>query len=218
MDEGRPSSSADSPGAIKWLPPEPPGPDPVVGPPPNRPSPAPGVATQPASSPPLASPQGNPGWPPPPPAWPPGNPGWPPPPPAWPPPGFWVPPPSVPGPPGNDAAVAAFILGISALSILVFTFGFLFVISLPCAVVAIFLGRSGKRKYDRGDTPKHRGLAQAGFVMGIVGTVLTLLAAAGWIALFLSGGFDEGFDGFDDPQPVALGLAATVRAAVAGLV
>ena len=37
---------------------------------------------------------------------------------------------------------------------------------------------------DRGETPKHRGLAQAGVVIGIISVVLAVLATIGWIALF----------------------------------
>jgi hypothetical protein len=43
------------------------------------------------------------------------------------------------------------------------------------------LGVIGKRRVDRGETERHRGLAQAGLIMGVIGTVLGLLALAAWI-------------------------------------
>jgi hypothetical protein len=50
-----------------------------------------------------------------------------------------------------------------------------------------WLSRTGKAKVRRGETPKHGGLAQAGFVCGIVGLILAVLATLFWIlAMVLS--------------------------------
>jgi hypothetical protein len=64
--------------------------------------------------------------------------------------------------------------------------GLFFFAALPCSIFGIVLSRSGRRRVDAGATTKHRGLAQAGFVLGIVMLVLSLLAGAIWIALFAS--------------------------------
>jgi hypothetical protein len=110
----------------------------------------------------------------------------------------WAPPAyAPPAEPGNGQAIAAFILGLISLVMLAFTLGFFFFVSLPCAIVAIFLGRIGRRRVDEGETPKHRGLAQAGFVTGIVGTVLSVLATVGWILVFvLAAGSSTSSTGF----------------------
>jgi hypothetical protein len=83
--------------------------------------------------------------------------------------------------PGNGHAVAALVLGIAGL-VLFFAagFGLLFVLNLPCSVLAWVLGRTGTRRVDRGETTARRGMAQAGMVLGIVGTVVGTLAVVAW--------------------------------------
>jgi len=155
--------------------------------------------------------------PPPPPPPPPGA-GYPPPPPGQgqpqgqgqPPPGYGQPPPQQQGyaypppPPGygypvpwayqppvpdNGQAVAGFVFSLVAVGLLVISFGLSTIVSLGCAIAGILLSRGGKRKVDSGQTPKHRGLAQAGFIIGWVGLGLSILATAGWIlAIVLSAG------------------------------
>ena len=97
--------------------------------------------------------------------------------------------------PGNGSAVAALVLGIVALALLLVTFGLSTIVSLGCAIPAIFLGRKGRGLVDRGETRKHRGLAQAGLIMGIVGTILSVLATVFWILLaVLSDDFQDSFE------------------------
>ena len=102
--------------------------------------------------------------------------------------------------PGNPQAVAALVLGIVSVTMAILGF---FLITLPiaviCGVIAIVLGGSGKRKVDRGETKRQRGLAQAGFITGIIGTVLGLLGIVGLVLLFtLSEEFQRGFErGFE---------------------
>ena len=109
----------------------------------------------------------------------------------------WLPPPASapawtpaayppPGGPGHGPAIAALILGIAGLFLVVVGFGFLFVFSLPCSILAWVFGVQGKRRVDRGETAEHRGLAQAGFIMGVVGVALAVAAIVGWIALFVA--------------------------------
>ena len=136
---------------------------------------------------------------------------------AYPPP--WAyPRPVAPAVPDNGIAVAAFIVGISALGLLLTSMGLLFIVTLPMAVTAIFLGRSGIRRVDRGETPRHRGLGQAGLVMGIVGTVLSVLAAAAWVLIFVEAdGWEDWSDPGSDEGLEDVGVAAvavlTLRAA-----
>ena len=99
--------------------------------------------------------------------------------------------------PGNGEATAALVLGIVAI-VLVVPLG-IFAITLPvaliCGVIAVVLGRSGRRKVDRGQTSRKRGQAQAGFVMGVIGTALAVLAIVGFILLLtMSPEFQRGFE------------------------
>lgn len=238
-----PQAPEDRPGAGGWLPPESPGPPPDLGggppkppdlerpePPPQQP-PAwhappqqPPVHPPPPGTPPPATPGTPPAGTPPPGAPPPGQPGaygWHPAygqHPAWPSPPVWNPYAVPDTGPGNGQAVAGFVLGLSAVALLSFSFGLLFVLALPCAVLAIVFGRKGKRRVDDGETHKHRGIAQAGYIMGIVTLILSLLAAAGWIAIIASdddffedpGDGLEGFDSVLAPAVLAVRIAALV--------
>jgi hypothetical protein len=143
--------------------------------------------------PPPPPPQQTYGYPPPPP----GAPGQPPagyqPPPgyAYPPPPPWGYPQQQPVP-DNGQAVAGFVFSVIGLGLLVISFGLSTIISLGCAITGIICSRNGKRKVDAGETPKHRGLAQAGFIIGWVGVGLSILAIIGWIvAIALSASDNE---------------------------
>ncbi len=85
---------------------------------------------------------------------------------------------------GAGAAITALALGVVGTCILLFSFGLLFVISLPATVGAWIAGRDARRH-----TPAsgpYRGLALAGEVLGAVGTVLGCLALTG-CALIIAG-------------------------------
>ncbi len=189
-----------------YLPPEPGGLEPDLGP-----AAAPASETQPHQPP----PQG--GWQPPqhaqqpPPAHAPYAPqqqtGW------TPPPQGWYPPPPQPqqsqpwgyGPtpqpwgyqappqPDNGAAVAGFSLAVAGGVLLLLTAGLSSIVSMVCAGLGIFYSLRGRRRVDRGETPKHRSLAQAGFVTGIVTLVLAVLATAFWALFGILYATDEGF-------------------------
>ena len=157
-----------------FLPPEPAGPEPELG---GRPVPA-----QPV--------------PPPPP--PPQTYGYPPPPP---PPGYPYPPqqawayPQYPPAPDNGQAVAGFVFSLVALGLLVISAGLSTIVSLGCAIAGIVCSRNGKKKVDAGETPKHRGLAQAGFIIGWVSLGLSILATIGWILVIVLAATDESSNG-----------------------
>jgi len=202
-----------------FLPPEPAGPEPDLGrtpspapPPPAQPPPPPG---QPAPPPGQATPYPYaqpPGWQPPPP------PGW----------GAPQPYPYAPRPaePDNGPAVAGFVLSIVAAGLLLFSVGMSSIVSIACAAFGIYYSRKGKQKVQAGETGKHRGLAQAGLVTGIVGLVLSILATLFWVLILVLALSDEEFqqdfeDEFDQSDrvrawTVALRLSIRVAALLTG--
>jgi hypothetical protein len=178
-----------------FLPPEPPGPEPELEPGPGAPPPQQGW--QPPSQQQWAGAQG--GWPQQ--GWPPAGyppPGYPPPPGTWPGQPAWGPP--APPVPDNGPAVAGFILSMVAGGLLVFSAGMSSLVSIVCAVLGVVYSRRGKRRVDAGETPKHRGLAQAGFVTGIIVLALAVIATLVWGALVVALIVDDSFrhDFFDE--------------------
>jgi hypothetical protein len=193
----------------RFLPPEPAGPEPeLAGRPAPQPEPPPPPAPPPEQTygePPYAPPQQTYGYPPPPP----GAPGQPPPgyqqpppgAPGQPPPGYQQPPPGYGHPqpwaypqqpvPDNGQAVAGFVLSVVAAGLLVISFGLSTIVSLGLAIGGVVCSRNGKRRVDAGETPKHRGLAQAGFIVGWISIGLSILAIVGWILILALGGSDD---------------------------
>jgi hypothetical protein len=177
--EGRSEDSEDT----GFLPPEPPGPEPELGDRPAQPPPPP---------PPVY------GYPPPPPGYgyqqPPPTQPYPPPPGYGQPPGYGPPPGYAYPPqwgypqrqvPDNGQAIAGFVLSIVSLGLLIVSAGLSTIISIGCAIGGIICSRNGKKKVDAGETPKHRGLAQAGFIIGWVALGLSLLATIAWIVVIV---------------------------------
>jgi hypothetical protein len=183
----------------RFLPPEPPGPEPELSARPPQPPPA-------APAPPP--PHGTYGYPPPPAGYahqaPPPPPGTYPAQPYQQPWGYA----QQPRVPDNGQAVAGFVLSLVGIGLLVISFGLSTIVSLGCAIAAVICSRNGKRKVDAGETPKHRGLAQAGFIIGWVGVGLSILATAGWIVAIAAGAFDESSG--SDPQGFQLSVALLV--------
>jgi hypothetical protein len=184
-----------------FLPPEPAGPEPEISARPAQPPPPP-----PAPPPPPPPPQQTYGYPPPPPGYSPPPPGYgyPPPQPQW----GWAYPPQ-PRVPDNGQAVAGFVFSLVGVGLLVISFGLSSIVSLGCSITGVVCGRNGKRKVDRGETPKHRGLAQAGFIIGWVGVALAILATAGWIVAIAAGALDESSS--NDPEGFEISLALLRR-------
>lgn len=183
----------------EFLPPEPPGPEPELGgrPPAGPPVPPPSEEPTQQYPPPQPYPQQQPyphqHYPPPQPgAWqqppPPGYPpsGWQPPPPGW---GY--PPP--PAQPDNGPAVAGFVLSLVSAGLLVLSGGISSIVSVGCSIAAIIYSRKGKGRVQRGETQKNAGLAQAGFIIGIIGLVLAALATIVWTLLVIALATDEEF-------------------------
>jgi hypothetical protein len=81
--------------------------------------------------------------------------------------------PGMPMGPQNGMGTAAMVLGILSCCL----FCIYGVVSLGLGITAIVLGVKAKKRADRGEAT-NRGQAQAGFITGIVGTVLGILVIA----------------------------------------
>ena len=135
-----------------------------------------------------------------------------------PPPGYWQPQQAPPPPqPANNDAVAGFTCGIIGASLLFFTGGLSTVVSLVLGIVAIPYSRKGKRNVEEGRTPKHKSLASAGFVIGIVTVVLSILATIVWILIFTLVDWDEIDDSDGDPFDDEYQFEVVVRTFAAGV-
>jgi hypothetical protein len=95
------------------------------------------------------------------------------------PPGYWQQQ-APPGQPSNTDAVAGFTCGIIGVSLIFFTGGLSTVVSAILGIVGVVLSRQGKQNVEEGRTPKHGSLAGAGFVIGIVTIVLSVIATIAW--------------------------------------
>jgi hypothetical protein len=81
--------------------------------------------------------------------------------------------------PNHGGALASLIVGIASL-----VFSCAFGLGLLASPVAWWLGAKAKREIDASQGRLGgRGMAQAGLILGIIGTVLLVLAIIGWIAL-----------------------------------
>ncbi len=206
-----------------YLPPEPAGPEPELGgkpapqPPPPQPQAPPAQGWQQPQPPPGQVPPPGQAYPPPPGQAYPLRPAYPPPPGYAPPPGYGYGYPPAPRVPDNGPAVAGFVLSLVSGGLLLLSAGFSSVVSIGCAVAGMIYSRKGKRKVAAGETPKHAGLAQAGWIIGIISLVLSLLATAGWILVFVLAITDEEFRDdldreFDDSQSIRAALQITAAA------
>ena len=105
----------------------------------------------------------------------------------------WAWQPAGPPVPDNGSAVAGFVLSLVAAGLLLISVGLSSIVSIACAALGIFYSRRGKQRVERGETPKHGGLAQAGFITGIVTLVLSLLATAFWVVVIVLLATDDEF-------------------------
>lgn len=105
----------------------------------------------------------------------------------------WVYQPRPPTEPDNGPAVTGFTLAMVSSGLLVLSGGLSSFISVICSGLAIVYSRRGRKRVDSGETPKHRGLAQAGFITGIVSLVLSVLATAFWGLLLVLALTDDQF-------------------------
>jgi hypothetical protein len=201
-----------------FLPPEPAGPEPDLGepqaPPPPAPPPQPQQPPQPGWGAPNAGfPTGYQQQPPP---------GYAPPQQGWQPQPAWAPPAGAQ--PDNGPAVTGFVLTMVSAGLWMLSAGLSSVISITCAVLGIVYSRRGKQKVESGKTQKHKSLAQAGYIGGIVMTVLATLSTLAWILVLVLYLTDDQFrndleEEFDETgRPAALLLAgAALRLVRLGL-
>jgi len=87
--------------------------------------------------------------------------------------------------PDNGPAVAGFVLSVVSAALLVISAGLSSVVSVGCSIAGIVLSRRGKRKVEAGETTRNAGLAQAGFIVGIVSLCLAALATLIWAAVLV---------------------------------
>jgi len=119
-------------------------------------------------------------------------------------------------PPRNAHAIASVGIGLAGLALLVVSVGLSFLVSLPCAIIALSLGRQGRRRAVAEGIGGFRA-ARAGVRLGIVGCVLCLLAAIAWILVVVLD-LNVGTD-FGRPGPTAPTELSTIMdlARLAGL-
>jgi hypothetical protein len=175
----------------RFLPPEPPGPEPELG---GRPAPPP-----PASAlPPPAYAQAPPGW-------------------QQPPPQTWAYPQQ--RVPDNNQALTGFIMSLVGGGLLFVSAGLSSILSVGLSLAGMILGRQGMKRVDRGETPKHRSLGKAGFWIGLASLILSVIATAIWVAVLIAelADYDVQRDPereFDESERLSVVLAATVRLAL----
>jgi hypothetical protein len=121
--------------------------------------------------------------------------------------------------PENNQAIAGFVLSLVSLGLLVVSLGLSSVVSLGLAIGAMIFGRKGVRRVDAGETPKHRGLGQAGFWIGLASLILSLIATAAWVAVLVAALTDDEFRDdlereFDESQSITATLVAVLRIAL----
>lgn len=102
--------------------------------------------------------------------------------------------------PDNSAGVGGFVTSVISLCVLVFSFGLGSPLSLIMSVVGIFVSRAGVKKVERGETRRAASLSKWGFWLGVVGTVLSVMALTLWIVALINDPnlFDED-SGAGDP-------------------
>ena len=123
--------------------------------------------------------------------------------------------------PDNGPAVAGFVLSLVAGALLFLSAGLSSLVSVGCAIAGIVYSRKGKKKVESGETTKNAGLAQAGFIIGIISLVLAVMATLVWALVVVAAITDDEFrrdleNEFDeDSISAALRVAAVcVRLAI----
>jgi hypothetical protein len=170
-------------------------------PPPQPAQPPPAWQQQPQQPPAWQQP---PGWQQQPPGWQQPHPGW----------GYYAPEPE------NSPAITGFVFSISSIGLLLLTGSLSTLLSLGLGIAGIVFSRKGKRLVEDGKTRKHKDVATAGFVVGIIATILSALASIGWIVLIVVIAVDEStrndfLDQENGDPAVLLALAAARLVGVA---
>jgi hypothetical protein len=87
----------------------------------------------------------------------------------------------------NGLALTALILGIIGITVLLVSLGLAFLFTLPCSIAAWICAAQARARIAVGETSAGRGHAQAGYILGVLGVVLGVMAMIGWIAAIASG-------------------------------
>jgi hypothetical protein len=119
--------------------------------------------------------------------------------------------------PDNGPAVAGFVLSLVAGGLLFVSAGLSTIVSVGCAIFGMVYSRRGKRKVASGETTKNAGLAQAGWIVGIVSLVLAVLATLAWLAILIAAISSEEFRDdlereFDNSDSITAALRITAAA------
>jgi hypothetical protein len=85
------------------------------------------------------------------------------------------------------------VLAMVSAGLWLFTLGLSSIVSIGCAIAGLIYARRGKKRVRDGETRKHKGLAQAGFISSIVMLVLSGLSTAGWALFWIAYATDEEF-------------------------
>ncbi len=94
----------------------------------------------------------------------------------------WAPAPAQAGA-DNGPAVLGFCLSISSVGLLLISGGLSTLLSVGLAIPGMLQSRKGTRRVRDGLTTRNEGLAKAGWVIGIVGLVLSVLATIFWVVI-----------------------------------
>jgi len=96
---------------------------------------------------------------------------------------------SAPAPRGktDPLALSALLLGLAGLLLLLMSLGFFFFFAVPCSVGAWLAGTYSRRRFRAGRAVRGKGMADAGRILGIVGSVLGVAATITWIVLLANG-------------------------------
>jgi hypothetical protein len=95
----------------------------------------------------------------------------------------------------NPAAVTGFSFSICGLGLLVLSGGIAFLVTIPCSIVGMVVGRRGMKAVDSGRATRHRRYAKAGFVVGIVTCCLSAFLGLSLIAAAVFPGAFKGSGG-----------------------
>jgi hypothetical protein len=120
--------------------------------------------------------------------------------------------------PDNSPAVTGFVLSIVAGGLLIVSGGISTIVSLTCSIFGIVYSRRGTARVRDGVTTRSAGLAQAGFIIGLISLILSVLATVAWTIIVILLISDEQFrDDFEDEFNDGNSITALVRvAAVTG--
>jgi hypothetical protein len=109
-------------------------------------------------------------------------------------------------PPRNTQAIVSLGVGLAGVALLVLSVGISFLVSLPCAIIAVVVGRQGRRRA-QGEGIGGARAARAGVVVGWIGIALCVLAAIVWIVLIVADvdiGTDFGRDAPSAPTDLSV--------------